>query len=75
MVKGKPLRRWLIACTQIVVSISLIVWIFLNIDFQNMLQLVATMNILSLIFCIISAGSSCHPSGNSMALVRWQIYA
>ena len=67
MVTGKPLRRWLIACTQIVVSISLIVWIFLNIDFQNTLQLVATTNIPSFIFCIVSLAVLVIP-----AAIRWR---
>ena len=67
MVTDKPLRRWLIACTQIVVSISLIVWIFLNIDFQNTLQLVATTNILSFIFCIIALAVLVIP-----AAIRWR---
>jgi uncharacterized membrane protein YbhN (UPF0104 family) len=67
MITGKPLKRWLIACTQIVVSISLIVWIFLNIDLQNTLQLVATTNILPLIFCIISLAILVIP-----AAIRWR---
>lgn len=66
MVTGKPVRRWLIACTQIVVSISLIVWIFLNIDLQNTLQLVATTNIPLLIFCVISLAVLVIP-----AAIRW----
>ena len=66
MVMGKPIRRWLIACTQIVVSISLIVWIFLNIDLQNTLQLVATTNIPLLIFCVISLAVLVIP-----AAIRW----
>jgi uncharacterized membrane protein YbhN (UPF0104 family) len=64
---GKPLQRWLIACTQIVVSMSLIGWIFLNIDFQNTLQLVATANILPLIFCIIALAAIVIP-----AAIRWR---
>ena len=67
MVMGKPLRRWLIAGTQIVVSVSLIVWVFLNIDLQNTLQLVATTNILPLIFCIISLAILVIP-----AAIRWR---
>ncbi len=67
MVTGKPLRRWLLACTQIVVSISLIVWIFLNIDFQNTLKLVASTSILSFIFCMISLAVLVIP-----AAIRWR---
>ena len=67
IVTGKPLRRWLLACTQIVVSISLILWIFFNIDFQNTLQLVATTNILFFIFCIISLTLLVIP-----AAIRWR---
>ena len=67
MVTGKPLRRWLLACTQIVVSISLIVWIFLNIDFQNTLKLVASSSILSFIFCMISLAVLVIP-----AAIRWR---
>jgi uncharacterized membrane protein YbhN (UPF0104 family) len=66
MVTGKSLRRWLIACTQIVVSVSLIVWIFLNIDLQNTLQLVVTTNIPPLIFCVISLAVLVIP-----AAIRW----
>ena len=66
MVTGKPLRRWLIACTQIVVSISLIVWIFLNIDLQNTLQLLAATNIFPLVFCVISLAVLVIP-----AAIRW----
>jgi len=66
MVTGKPLRRWLIACTQIAVSISLIVWIFLNIDLQNTLQLVVATNIPPLIFCVISLAVLVIP-----AAIRW----
>ena len=66
MVTGKPLRRWLIACTQIVISISLIVWIFLNIDLQNTIQLVVTTNIPPLIFCVISLAILVIP-----AAIRW----
>ena len=67
MVTGKSLRRWLVACTQIVVSISLIVWIFLNIDFQNTLKLFATTNILSFILCVISLTVLVVP-----AAIRWR---
>ena len=67
MVIGKPLRRWLIACTQIVISISLFVWFFFNIDLQNTLQLVAKTNILALIFCIISLAVLVIP-----AAIRWR---
>ena len=67
MIMGKPVKSWLIACTQIVVSISLIVWVFLNIDHQNTLQLVATTNILPLIFCIISLAVLVIP-----AAIRWR---
>ena len=67
MVTDKPFRRWFIACTQIVVSISLIVWLFLNIDFQNTLQLVAATNILSFIFCIIALAVLVIP-----AAIRWR---
>ena len=67
MVIGKPLRRWLIACTQMVVSISLFVWFFFNIDFQNTLQLVAETNILAFIFCIISLAVLVIP-----AAIRWR---
>ena len=67
MVIGKPLRRWLIACTQIVISISLFVWFFFNIDLQSMLQLVAETNILVLIFCIISLAVLVIP-----AAIRWR---
>ena len=66
MVMGKPIRRWLIACTQIVVSISLIVWIFLNIDLKNTLQLVATTNSPLIIFCIILLAFLVVP-----AAIRW----
>ena len=67
MVIGKPLRRWLIACTQIVISISLFVWFFFNIDLQNTLQLVAKTNIPTLIFCIISLAVLVIP-----AAIRWR---
>ena len=67
MVIGKPLRRWLIACTQIVISISLFVWLFFNIDLQNTLQLVAETNILAFIFCIISLAVLVIP-----AAIRWR---
>ena len=67
MVTGKPQRRWLLACTQIVVSISLIVWIFLNIDFQNTLKLVSSTSILSFIFCMISLAVLVIP-----AAIRWR---
>ena len=67
MVTGKPLRRWLLACTQIVVSISLIVWIFLNIDFKNTLKLVASSSILSFIVCMISLAVLVIP-----AAIRWR---
>lgn len=67
MVLGKPLRRWLIACTQIVISISLFVWFFFNIDLQNTLQLVADTNILALILCIISLAVLVVP-----AAIRWR---
>ena len=67
MVIGKPLRRWLIACTQIVISISLFVWFFFNIDLQNTLQLVAETNILALIFCMISLAVLVIP-----AAIRWR---
>ena len=67
MVMGKPLRRWLIACTQIVISISLFVWFFFNIDLQNTMQLVAETNILALIFCIISLAVLVIP-----AAIRWR---
>ena len=67
MVTGKPLRRWLLACTQIVVSISLIVWIFLNIDFHDTLKLVASTSILSFIFCMISLAVLVIP-----AAIRWR---
>ena len=43
----KPRTRWVMACTQIVVSLSLIVWIVLNIDLKNTVQLVATTSVLS----------------------------
>lgn len=66
MVMGKPIRRWLIACTQIVVSISLIVWIFLNIDLKNTLQLVATTNSPLIMFCIILLAFLVVP-----AAIRW----
>ena len=49
------------------ISISLIVWFFLNIDLQNTLQLVATTNILPLIFCIISLAVLVIP-----AAIRWR---
>ncbi|MDC0476476.1 flippase-like domain-containing protein [Alphaproteobacteria bacterium] len=64
---GKPLRRWIIACTQIVVSMSLIGWIFLNINFQNTLRLLVTANILPLIFCIIALAALVIP-----AAIRWR---
>ena len=67
MVIGKPLRRWLIACTQIVISISLFVWFFFNIDLQSTLQLVAETNILAFIFCIISLAVLVVP-----AAIRWR---
>ena len=67
MVIGKPLRRWLIACTQIVISISLFVWFFFNIDLQNSLQLVVETNTLALIFCIISLAVLVIP-----AAIRWR---
>ena len=67
MVTGKPQRRWLLACIQIVVSISLIVWIFLNIDFQNTLKLVASSSILSFIVCMISLAVLVIP-----AAIRWR---
>ena len=67
MVMGKSLRRWLIACTQIVISISLFVWFFFNIDLQNTLQLVAGTNTLALIFCIISLAVLVIP-----AAIRWR---
>ena len=66
MVVGKPIRRWLIACTQIVVSISLIVWIFLNIDLKNTLQLVATTNSPLILVCIILLAFLVVP-----AAIRW----
>ena len=66
MVTGKPLRRWLIACTQIVVSVALVTWVFLKIDLQKMLQLVATINTLSLVFCIILLAALVIP-----AAIRW----
>ena len=64
---GKPLGRWIIACTQIVVSISLIVYIFLKVDPQGTLQLLATTNILPLIFCVISLAVLVIP-----AAIRWR---
>ena len=67
MIIGNPLRRWLIACTQIVISISLFVWFFFNIDLQNTLQLVAKTNIPTLIFCIISLAVLVIP-----AAIRWR---
>ena len=67
MVIGKPLRRWLIACTQIVISVSLFIWFFFNIDLQNTLQLVAETNILALMFCIISLAVLVIP-----AAIRWR---
>ena len=67
MIMGKPIKSWLIACTQIVVSISLFVCVFLNIDHQNTLLLLATTNILPLIFCIISLAFLVIP-----AAIRWR---
>ena len=67
MVIGKPLRGWLIACTQIVISISLFVWFFFNIDLQSMLQIVAEADILAFIFCITSLAVLVIP-----AAIRWQ---
>ena len=66
MIRGKPGKNWLMGCTQIVVSISLIVWVFLNIDHQNTLQLVVTTNIPPLIFCVISLAILVIP-----AAIRW----
>ena len=67
MIMGKPVKSWLMACTQIVVSISLIVWVFLNINHQSTLQLLAKTNILPLIFCIISLAVLVIP-----AAIRWR---
>ena len=49
------------------VSVSLIFWIFLNIDLQNTLQLLSETNILSLIFCIILLAFLVIP-----AAIRWR---
>ena len=64
---GKPIGRWLIACTQILVSILLIVFVFLNVDLQNTLQLVSTVNIIPIIFFIISLALLVIP-----AAIRWR---
>ena len=67
MFMGELLRRWLIALTQIVVSISLVGWIFVNIDLQSALQHVAKANSLLHVICVIALAVLVIP-----AAIRWR---
>ena len=67
MVMDKPLARWLIACTQILVSIFLIVFIFLNVDIQNTLQFALAADTTHLVLSIISLAALVIPMA-----IRWR---